>query len=64
MEGRIFIWAKKADKGLFRKTDSKVGDLSLLNREVKANESHVAIVSSTLSTKQDGRTRTVEVRNL
>ena len=49
-------------KRLFREEDIKIGDVVLLNREVKANEWSLAVVSNILSTQQDGRVRTVEVR--
>ena len=53
---------RKRTKDYLEKRDLKVGDMVLLNREVRANEWPVGIISDVLPTKQDGKTRTVEIR--
>ena len=53
---------RKRTKDYLEKADIKIGDVVLLNKEVKANEWPLAVVSNILPTQQDGRVRTVEVR--
>jgi len=61
-KNEYMLGLRKRTKDYLIKKDIKVGDLVLLNREIKANEWPIAVVSNILPTQQDGKVRTVEVR--